>query len=370
MTIHRDDAVISLPSLTVPFFIPHAGCPHTCVFCNQKLISGQSGNLPSADEIRDTVKQWVSRSPGRSTEVAFFGGSFTLLPIEQQTELLEAVQPLIKQQIVRAIRLSTRPDGLSDSVLSFLAAHGVQTIEIGVQSLDDDVLKSAGRGHTAADSLNAIKRSIKAGFRVGAQLLPGLPGDTPDKSMDSLRGVISSGAHFVRIYPALALSNTTLAARYLAGEWKPPTLYEATLLAARMLLMAMQANIPVIRLGLQSDETLNRDGSVLAGPWHPAFGQLARGELYYSLVCAMASQAAMPVLRISCHPTRVSDVTGHGRNNVIRWQQNGFFADTIIVTDESLLPEELLLETACGSVKGSILTTLHDEEMLHAQRIT
>ncbi|MDK9718757.1 MAG: radical SAM protein, partial [Trichlorobacter sp.] len=173
--------------LIIPFFIPHAGCPHTCLFCNQHLISGVEQQIPSAEQIIETVQQWLVRSPDRAAEVAFYGGSFTLLSRKQQEQLLDAVQPLIEQQIIKNIRISTRPDALDEVILAFLADHKVATIEIGVQSLDDQVLLLSKRGHTAADSLAAIKRVKAAGFQVGAQLLPGLPGDTREKALDSVK---------------------------------------------------------------------------------------------------------------------------------------------------------------------------------------
>lgn len=355
--------------LIIPIFIPHAGCPFDCSYCNQRLIAGQSGGLPEAGQIHETVRQWTTRSPGRSAEVAFYGGSFTMLPVEQQRRLLEAVQPLIQQQLVSSVRLSTRPDGLSDEILSFLAGYGVRTIEIGVQSLDDEVLELAGRGHSAADSLDALQRIMRAGFRTGAQLLPGLPGDTPEKALDSLQGVVRAGAQFVRIYPALALAGTGLAARYHAGQWQPWPLDVTIQLCARMLLFADQAGVPVIRLGLQSDDGLVEGETVLAGPWHPALGQLVRNELYFCLVCAMASRLSGPIQRIACHPDRLSDVGGHGQRNLRRWRQQGIAIKTI--TADAALPDNAVRAETCNhQMTCSIVTDLNDKEIVDAQRIS
>lgn len=351
--------------LIVPFFIPHAGCPHQCAYCNQRLTTRQTLSLPQAEQIQRTVLEWTRRSTGRPVEVAFFGGSFTLLPMKQRQQLLESVQPLLDQGLVNGIRISTRPDGLCDAILSFLAEYRVSTIEIGVQSLDNGVLKQSDRGHTATDSIAAIMRVARAGFHTGAQLLPGLPGDTPDKALASLSGVMAAGAGFVRIYPALVLAGTRLAGQYAAGDWQPPALDATIRLCARMLLMAQKAGIPVIRLGLQSDEGLVAGETVLAGPWHPAMGQLARGELYYALVSKLADQLGEPLEQIVCHTARISDVIGHKRRNLSRWQQRGLPAKQV-VAGPGLEPEEVMVQSRYKRMKGSIIANLNDKEILDA----
>jgi len=354
-----------MPPLIVPFFIPHAGCPQQCLYCNQHLTARQLPGLPQSEEILRTVQKWVRRSPGRPVETAFFGGSFTLLPINEQQQLLESVQPLLRQGLVDSIRISTRPDGLADDILSFLAQYKVRTIEIGVQSLDDAVLQRSLRGHSAADSVAAIIRVTRAGFCTGAQLLPGLPGDTPHKALASLSGVIAAGAQFVRIYPALVLAGTRLAEQYAAGEWQPPSLDATIRLCARMLLMAQKAKIPVIRLGLQSDDGLLANETVLAGPWHPALGQLARGELYYSLVCKMSGLLAEPVTEVACHPARISDVTGQKRRNLLRWQKLGLSIKRIYA-DACLAPEEISVQSLNQKMTCSIINNINDKEIQDA----
>lgn len=349
--------------LIIPLFIPHAGCPHACLYCNQRLTAREADDLPRPEQIRATVREWLRRSPGRPAEVAFFGGSFTLLPRERQERLLDAVQPLLDAGQLSGIRISTRPDGLDEAALAFLRDHRVHTVEIGVQSLDDEVLQRAGRGHRAAESCAAIGRVAGAGFHTGAQLLPGLPGDTPERSLASLAGVIGAGAQFVRIYPALVLAGTGLAQLHATGDWHPPSLDATVRLCARMLLMAAKAGIPVIRLGLQSDEGLVAGETVLAGPWHPALGQLARGELYFLLVCALAGRLAGPPEQVFCHPRRIADVVGHARRNLVRWHQRGLAVQRVLA-DAGLAPDELVVQSCGHRMSGSILTTLNDEEML------
>lgn len=352
--------------LIIPFFIPHAGCPHTCLFCNQRLISGVEQSLPSALQITETVQGWLERSPNRPTEVAFFGGSFTLLPQQQQQQALEAVQPLIEQQLIAGIRISTRPDALDAAGLTFLAAHKVTTIEIGVQSLDDLVLLQSNRGHTAADSLAAIKRVRAAGFQVGAQLLPGLPGDTRAKALASVQGVMAAGAQFVRIYPAVVLSGTALADQYRAGQYQPPDLEQGVKTCARMLHLCLQAGIPVIRIGLQAEEGLSAEGAILAGCWHPALGQLVKAQLYHDLVLALAEYfKSFDGLKLSCPPERLSEVQGHARSNLQRWQQTGLPIDRILI-DPGLNHDQICLQNLQQKYTGSIITTNIYKESLNA----
>lgn len=341
--------------LIIPFFIPHAGCPHSCSYCNQHLTTGTALALPGQEQIIDKVHQWVKNAGERFTEVAFFGGSFTMLPEVQQQSLLEAVQPLLARKLVHGIRISTRPDALESARLAFLSAYQVTTIEIGVQSLSDDVLQLAERGHTASDSCQAVTRVARAGFNTVAQLLPGLPGDTIELTLDSLKTVIDAGAGFVRIYPALVLAGTKLAKQYRDADWQPLTLDEAVSWSAKMLILANRAKVPVIRMGLQSDEHLVVGKTVLAGPWHPAFGQLVSSELYFRLAKQLADRVG-GTGQLFCNPARMADVTGHKRNNVVRWQQLGF--DFKIRPQAVLAKEQLALLTDKGSVTGSIFSDL------------
>lgn len=326
--------------VTVPFFISHQGCPHTCVFCDQRTISGASGTLPTAEQIRDRINLWSSTAGGRPLEVAFFGGTFTALPEKTQSELLAPLQPLLKVGTLGSVRISTRPDYINADRVAWLSERGVKTIELGVQSLDDAVLIASGRGHSAAESLNAIRCIKNLGVSVGAQLMPGLPGDTPASSLDSLEQVISAGADFLRIYPTVVLQGTELARRYAAGEFMPLTLERGVPLCKLLLQRAMRAGIPVIRIGLQADQRLDAE-HVLAGCWHPALGQLVRSQLYEDLV----SRFVLPGQRVTvyCHPDRLSDVVGMKRSNLQSQAKRG--VQMLVIPDAALKKEELKVET-------------------------
>ncbi len=343
--------------VTVPFFISHQGCPHTCVFCDQRTISGATGILPTGDEIMAKVLAWRRSAGGRPLEVAFFGGTFTALPVEIQGQLLDPLQPLLASGEIGAIRISTRPDRIDAAQVEWLAGRGVRIIELGVQSMFDDVLEASGRGHDSDASEAAIRCVSAGGLAAGAQLMPGLPGDTPEKSLLSLERVIAAGADFVRIYPAVVLAGTELARRFEAGEYRPLDLAGGVKLCKVLLHTALKAGVGVIRIGLQADEGLSPE-SVLAGCWHPALGQLVRSELYFDLFFRL-----VPVLpdgapfSILCHPSRVSDVIGHGRKNLQRLGLKG--QDVVVKVDDTLGKEDVAIACLDRYVKGHIVTDLN-----------
>lgn len=340
--------------VTVPFFISHQGCPHTCVFCDQRTISGSLGGLPTADELLSKVAGWRATAGGRPVEVAFFGGSFTALPGEIQSGLLEPLQPLLASGEVAAVRLSTRPDYIDDDLVAWLKKNGVRTIELGVQSMDDAVLAGAGRGHTAAQSEAAIQCIKRYGLSVGAQLMPGLPGDTPMTSLASLERIMAAGADFVRIYPALVIRGTELAKRHADGRYTPLNHERGVLLCKQLLHRAMQAGVPVIRIGLQADDGLNGD-TVLAGCRHPALGQIVRSRLYSDLIDRFVS--AGDNVTILCHPARLSDVIGQQRCNLKGLAERS--VQVRVLTEASLGQEELVVNKGTQSFKYNLLTDLH-----------
>ncbi|MDK9717590.1 MAG: radical SAM protein, partial [Trichlorobacter sp.] len=220
--------------------------------------------------------------------------------------------------------------------------------------------------HTAADSLAAIKRVKAAGFQVGAQLLPGLPGDTREKALDSVKGVMAAGAQFIRIYPAVVLSGTALADQHRAGQYQPPDLAQGVKIGAQMLHLCLQAGIPVIRIGLQAEDGLSVEGAILAGCWHPALGQLVKAQLFFDLVVTLAEQfESTEGLQLTCHPDRLSEVQGHARSNLIHWQQSGLLIK-IVQTDTSLHHDQVCLSNLQQKKIGSIVTDCIYKEALDA----
>lgn len=340
--------------VTVPFFISHQGCPHTCVFCDQRTISGSAGRLPDAEKLLAAIAAWRGSAGERPLEAAFFGGSFTALADELQADLLAPLQPLLTSGQLDAVRLSTRPDYIDDQRVAWLKKNGVHTIELGIQSLDDAVLAASGRGHSADQSEAAMACIKRHGLRLGAQLMPGLPGDTPQASLTSLERVIAAGADFIRIYPALVLRGTELARRYAAGDYLPLDLEGGIALCKLLLLRALQADLPVIRIGLQADQGLNAD-TVLAGCWHPALGQLVRSGLYRDLIGRHVYPGEEVIIR--CHPSRLSDVLGQKKCHLNELAERGIRAR--VLPDAALEKTELVIKKGSECFNYNLLTDLH-----------
>lgn len=349
-----------MKTVTIPFFISHQGCPHTCVFCDQRVISGSVGTLPDEEAILAKVTAWRDTAGKRPLQVAFFGGTFTSLEVSVQQQLLAPLQPLLAAGVLQSVKLSTRPDAIDRASVLWLAAQGVKVIEVGVQSMDDRVLALAGRGHDRAASAAAIACIKECGLKAGAQLMPGLPGDTPEISMHSLQQVIAAGADFIRIYPALVLAGTELAELYARGSYQPPNLEEGVAISKVLVLHAVKAGIKVARIGLQADDGLNSD-SVQAGCWHPSLGQIVYSELLYDLLLELIAELPEGApLRIFCHPSRISDVIGHSRRNLLRLAERGVSVKGVSV-DKCAPVWQVSVSALNKSITGSLRTNLNYE---------
>lgn len=266
----------------IPVFIPHLGCPHQCVFCNQQAISGrEKASRCSLAEITCEIDRWLAwrADSSRPVELAFFGGSFTALPQEEQRRMLGAVRPYLEAGRIESIRLSTRPDAIDPAICELLQAHGVRTVELGVQALDDRVLRLAGRGHSVAQVERAFDVLHRFAFAIGGQLMLGLPGDSCAKAVYGAEKLASLGPHFVRIYPTLVVHGSPLAGMYAADRYRPLSLGRAIVTAARVKDVFDRRRIRVIRMGLQEAEKLAAE--IVAGPHHPAFGELVLSRQYH-----------------------------------------------------------------------------------------
>ncbi|MGD9950685.1 MAG: elongator complex protein 3 [Desulfobulbus sp.] len=266
--------------LVIPVFIPHEGCPHCCIFCNQHQISGQGDTPVSAEDVGRTIETWLARSHAsrrQEVQVAFYGGSFTGLPLQRQESLLAAVQPYLRQGLVRQIRLSTRPDYIDQKRLDLLCSQGVGIVELGVQSCDDRLLQLVGRGHSSADTIRAAHLIKAAHLNLGIQLMLGLPGQTFGSLRRTVDQVIGFRPDLVRLYPVLVLQGSPLATLYHRGGYRPLSLARAVLQAAYMKKRFDDQGIAVVRMGLQPGPELEQ--SLVAGPYHPAFGELVKARL-------------------------------------------------------------------------------------------
>lgn len=260
-------------SAIIPLFIPHEGCPYRCTFCNQWRITGQATPL-TAEIVEQTIETYIhSTIKPYQWELAFYGGTFTALPLIRQQALLEPATRAIKAGKIQSIRLSTRPDCISVDIINNLVTAGVKTVELGVQSLSDQVLRLAKRGHTAAVVADAVYLLREAGIQVGIQLMPGLRGETWQTLRETIRQVGNLTPDFVRIYPVLVMEDTELAMEYREGVYVPLTMEKARLIAAWWRMYLARKGIRVIRLGLQATTELDQGIGVLAGPYHPAFGE-------------------------------------------------------------------------------------------------
>ena len=273
-----------LRQLIVPIFIPNQGCPHRCVFCEQERITSASGKSIGIRQIAaalDTAICSTGFDPKLKPEVAFYGGTFTGLPLETARKYLEVVGPYLKKDLFRSIRVSTRPDAIDTDRLEMLKNHGVRTVELGVQSMDDSVLSLSQRGHTADDTVRAVEILKKMGFRIGVQLMPGLPGDTKDIFRSTITRVIGLQPDMVRLYPVLVIRGTGLEHWYKEGRYFPLETGEAVDICIESCIRLESEGIPVIRIGLMSSPSLLEKGQILAGPWHPSFGFLVRSGIYH-----------------------------------------------------------------------------------------
>jgi len=334
--------------LVIPLFISHQGCPHQCLFCNQFAITGSAGTETGTDGSKLTgehagrsdnpvsvIDTWLARSPGHEqVQVAYYGGSFTCLDHAEQQRLLMAVQPYLVDGRVNSIRLSTRPDCISKDIALWLADYGVKTVELGVQSLDDMVLKRARRGHSAADSRAAMQILRDAGLEVGVQLLPGLPGETTRSFLCGVREVIDFGPELVRLYPTVVVENSGLALMYERGEYQPLSLNRAVALTRRARELFAAAGVTVARVGLQPSESLARQ--VVAGPYHPSLGELVASRSWFrSLRCRLAALDSGQHLHIHISHRDLSAVVGMKKSNLRRLDSLGFSGRYTIIPEKS-----------------------------------
>lgn len=305
----------------LPIFIPHAGCPHQCVFCNQKTISGQKNAAESG--AREQIARWLQwLRPSLENEAAFYGGSFTALDSDLQERLLFLTDELLERGIIGSVRLSTRPDYIDDKKLELLKKHGVRLVELGVQSLDDRVLEAAGRGHTAADVVQAMKRLRAYNFKTGLQLMVGMPLQSFSSLQDTVAQVIKLQPDIARIYPLLVIKGTPLAESLGKGEFQPLGLEEAVRQSAWVYDQLMTNGIKVIRVGLQPDDELCSPGNILAGPFHPSMGELVQSFLLRERLTdkLLAVKGAERIV-ISCPAKMESKLRGMKNSNIKYWQQ-------------------------------------------------
>ena len=327
----------------VSLFVPHMGCPHQCSFCNQKTISGSVKEL-TPDEVTATLETAVADGiDSENTEIAFFGGSFTAIPREYMVSLLEATKPYIKARRFCGIRISTRPDAIDEEMLGILKEYGVTSIELGAQSTDEEVLLLNRRGHTRQDIINASALIREKGFSLGLQMMTGLLGDTDEKALKTSEDIISMKPDTVRIYPTITLDGTHLGELYKDGGYNPQSLEDAVSLCGKLLKRFYDNNIRVIRLGLHSGG--NVEEGYLAGPYHPAFGELCQSAIYLDCAIDEIKRSGFPRGEINLYvrSTEISKMTGQKGSNKEKLSALGY--NVTIKGMDNLEKYEIKVET-------------------------
>lgn len=309
----------------IPIFVPHKGCPHDCVFCNQKRITGSSDDV-NGDYVKRTVGKYLKsfKKSERRVEIAFFGGSFTAISMEQQNELLSAASEYIRSEEVDGIRISTRPDAISRVILENLLKYGVTTIELGIQSMCEDVLAASNRDYKAKDVEKSVSLIQQYPFKLGLQMMTGLPKDTEEKALYTCRRICDMRPNFVRIYPTLVVKETALADMYLCGKYNPQNVEEAIQLCAVLKTEFVKYGIAVIRVSLQTTEEISPGASVIAGPFNSAFGELVDNEIYYKKMVEYVTENSSGFLEFNVNEREVSKAVGNGKINVRRmYEEHG-----------------------------------------------
>ncbi len=324
----------------ISIFVPHNGCPHQCSFCNQKSITGVRSQ-PSPQDVKNAVQTALSSSKKYDYEIAFFGGSFTAIDRNYMVSLLEPAYEYVKNGSVSGIRLSTRPDAIDDNVLKILKKYGVTAIELGTQSLDDEVLLANKRGHTAEDVEKSSVLIKKYGFSLGLQMMTGLYKSTYQKDIETAEKIIALAPDTVRIYPTVTIKNTMLADLLQKGEFVPCSLDESVELCAVLLQKFAQNNIEVIRLGLHYSEELEKD--MLSANYHPAFRELCENKIMLNKFFEIAQNLNLKngdVVKVSVSPSCVSKFVGQKRANILKIAEKGISVEKV-TADKSLSPMEI-----------------------------
>ena len=315
---------MSARECVIPVFVPHLGCPNDCVFCNQRRISG-SLSPATARDVQAAIEKAAAVAPpqGGGLQLAFYGGSFTAIPAAQQEELLGAAQPYLEAGAIDSLRLSTRPDAIDGEVLARLRRYGVETVELGAQSMSDRVLELSGRGHTARDVAEASGMVKAAGFKLILQMMTGLPGSDEESDVETARRIAALRPDGVRVYPTVIVRDTALYDLWRAGKYREHSVEDAVRACARILPVFETAGIPVIRLGLNPTEELS-GGDAAGGAYHPALGELVRARIMRGeaeRLLAGAKPGGSAALRVN--PRLMSQAVGqHGCNR--KWLRERF----------------------------------------------
>lgn len=326
----------------IPIFVPHLGCPNDCIFCNQKSISGQKKNI-TKEEAKKIIDDYLKsiKNEDAQIEIAFFGGSFTAIEKEKQEELLQVAYEYVKNGQVESIRISTRPDCIDKETLKRLKKYKVKTIELGVQSANDYILKRSNRGHTFNDVKKASKMIRWNGFKLGHQMMVGLPESTRIDEINTAKALIKLKPKMVRIYPVLVVKNTKLAKEYEDGIYQPLSVIQAVEVCKEIVRIFADKKIDIIRIGLQNTDEIsdpkNKNSEIVAGPYHPAFRQLVESAMWYDAIVGKIKRLNTKVkeVEVIVNPIDSNNVIGHKKENVMKLKDT-YDVDLILKQDSNI----------------------------------
>lgn len=326
----------------IPIFVPHLGCPNDCIFCNQKSISGQKKNI-TKEEAKKIIDNYLKsiKNEEAQIEIAFFGGSFTAIEPKQQEELLQVAYEYVKKGQVESIRISTRPDCIDKETLKRLKKYKVKTIELGVQSTNDYILKRSNRGHTFKDVKKASNMIRWNGFKLGHQMMVGLPESTRIDEVNTAKALVKLRPKMVRIYPVLVVKNTKLEKEYEEGTYEPLSVVQAVEICKEIVRIFADKKIDIIRIGLQNTDEItapeNKESEVIAGPYHPAFRQLVESGMWYDAIVAKIKKLNVKVkeVEVTVNPVDSNNVIGHKKENVLKLKET-YDVDLILKQDKKI----------------------------------
>ena len=319
---------------TIPIFIPEKACPYRCIYCNQYKIVG-CNNIIHPEEMKTLINTYLSTIPAKAYKtIAFFGGSFTGMSIEEQSHYLQVAYQYLSKGEVQRIQLSTRPDYISRPILENLKRYGVNIVELGAQSLNDEVLRFIGRGHTVQQVETAAEMVKDYGFELGLQMMIGLPTDTHEGALATAKKIIDLKARNTRIYPTLVIKNTYLESLYRQGKYAPLTLEEAVSLSAEIYELFDKNHVKVLRVGLHPSEGLLNGESLVAGPFHVSFKELVLSRIWQKRLDNVMQNNVAGKVKVHVSPSQLNAAIGYGGSNRKKYQGRMLFeADETIEKD-------------------------------------
>lgn len=341
--------------VNIPIFIPHMGCPNMCVFCNQRTISGTS--CFNEDSVDGLIENVLSTVCGIKPEIAFFGGSFTGIDRGLMIRLLDKAESYVRRGAVSGIRMSTRPDYIDKEIISILKNYTVSQVELGIQSMSDEVLRKSRRGHTADDSRRAVEMLIDAGFECVGQMMIGLPGSDIESEKQTALEICLAGCKAARIYPTVVFHDTQLYSMCISGEYVPLDTESAVERSAAALEILEDCSVSCLRIGLCESENLHSEETYAAGPNDSALGEMVKSRLFYNKICARLDElhekdGVPEELCVLCPPGKLSQVVGHKKENKCKLSAKYGIKRFKAVEKEELIGYNIEIDTARHRLKN------------------